>query len=146
MTEDEKVANRVANDLVTRANGFADRNQPIGVAVVVTHDSRAAQLHAATQARWKTMLSAYSSGIAHAEQDIDTEPAMTTLRQLERLEIVAVGATASPSAKSYVLFVVDPSGLPPKVAVAYASMALDDAWRSAVAGADLVDVAGQEQS
>jgi hypothetical protein len=88
------------------------------------------------------MLSAYSSGIAHAEQDVDTGPAEKTLAQLQKLEIVAQGATPSPAATSCVLCVVPASRPPDGVTVAYVTTPLDDVWRAALskAGAAIVTV------
>jgi hypothetical protein len=142
MTDDEKIANRIANDIVHRANAFVDRNQPVGPTIVVARDAaRAAELHAAVSARWKTMLSAYSSGIAHAEQDVDTGPAETTLAQLRKLEVVPLDGAPSPNATSSIVVVVDPSRVPTRVVVAYVTIPLDDAWRTALAnmGAATVD-------
>lgn len=121
MTPDERIANTIANDLV-------QHTKPVGVPIVIALEARAGALRDAILARWKTMLSAYSAGIAHADPDVDTTDQQDSLRELQKVSFVVV---------------TDRTRLPATFNVAYATFPLDDAWRAALGptGARLVDVA-----
>lgn len=68
-----------------------------GPAYVVAEPGSLAGLHAALVAAWAAMLSAFSSGIAHADQDDPKVPENEKrLAELKRVVVLAPGAQIPP--------------------------------------------------
>src|SRR5436309_2601272 len=77
------------------------------VVVLAADVGEAADLHEAALARWRKILSAYSSGIAHADDPYGPkiEEQEAELRELERADFLAPGAPPKPGAPLVVEFV-----------------------------------------
>jgi hypothetical protein len=83
-----------------------------GAAYLVAPETALAQLHGAVRAAWAAMLSAFSSGIAHADQDDPKVPENEKrLAELKRVVILAPGL-AIPSGQQVIAFVATDAPTP----------------------------------
>jgi hypothetical protein len=87
-----------------------------GAAYIVAPKESLEALHEAFKVSWKAMLSAFSSGIAHAEyNDPSVEQRERRLSELERVVIVAPGAQIPPGSNAIAF--ASPDAPPPDGAV-----------------------------
>lgn len=110
----------------TLALDIFERKLRGGVVVLAADAAEAAQLHEAALSRWQKILSAYSSGIAHADDPYDPkiEKQEAELRELQRADFVAPDGTAKANAPLVVEFVVGAASDAPTVYTREASAAL----------------------
>ncbi|MEO8877028.1 MAG: hypothetical protein ABI461_15660 [Polyangiaceae bacterium] len=113
-----------------------------GTALVIAPRADLGSVHGVIADRWRTLLAAMSSGIAHMDpSDPQIDLVDKAYSEYQRVAISVPGASLPSSGRRVVFFAAEETRMAlDDVSVAYALLPLTHEWKQRLSGATIVDV------